>query len=470
MYLYLNGQYIGYAEDSFTPSDFELTPYLKEGENQLSVEVFQHSKASWVEDQDFFRFTGIFRPVVLYAIPTCHLFDIWAKTDFLNSKGLLSLRIKTELSDDRKYTVSYQLKDSRGLVLASDEKPAEKEICFDTVLLDDILPYSWDNPVLYPLLIEVKDEAGHTVECTSINTGYRHIEIKGKVIYLNGKRLIICGVNRHEWSPENGRAISLEEMKRDIGILKRNHINSVRTCHYPDSIPWYSLCDENGIYLVAETNLESHGSWQKAGKAESSWNVPGDNEEWTPLVLDRAISNFETFKNHPSILFWSLGNESYAGSGIIAMNEYFKKKDDTRLVHYEGVFWRPELKSCVSDVESEMYTSPDNIRKYFKEDGSKPFLLCEYMHSMGNSLGGFTSYDALIDEYESYQGGWIWDFIDQALYVENKGRKVLRYGGDFMEKATDYEFSANGIVFADRCEKPAMNEVRHVYGNRLRRC
>ena len=220
---------------------------------------------------------------------------------------------------------------------------------------------------------------------------------------------------------------------------------------------------------MAETNLESHGSWQKMGAVEPSWNVPGDDTAWKDIVLDRARSNYETFKNHPSIIFWSLGNESYAGEWIREMNAFFKERDPSRLVHYEGVFHRPELKASISDVESRMYASPDEIREYFHQDGSKPFLLCEYMHSMGNSLGGFEDYDALIDEFDGYQGGWIWDFIDQALYTKRAdGKEVLRYGGDFSEKPSDYEFSCDGILFADRTEKPGLEEVRYFYERRIR--
>ncbi len=472
LYLYLNGEYIGYAEDSFTPSEFELTSHLREKNNRLCVEVIKRSKAAYVEDQDFFRFSGLFRSVYLYAVPKCHIFDMWAKTDLENNKdGVLELSLKLLKEKNFKGTVEYVLKDKKGNILISDSTDAQDNIKFPKAILKEVEKYSFKTPVLYSLLITVKDDKGNTVEIVPYEIGFRHIEIKDKVIYLNGERLIICGVNRHEWNPEKGRAVTIEDMVTDIGIIKRNNINSVRTCHYPDNILWYYLCDTNGIYLNAETNLESHGSWQKMGAVEPSWNVPGNDEMWTELVLDRAKTNFETFKNHPSILFWSLGNESYAGSAFVKMNKYFKDMDNTRLVHYEGVFHNPALKGEISDMESHMYTTPDGIRDYLNNVHDKPFLLCEYMHCMGNSLGGFYQYDELIDENPSYQGGWIWDFIDQALYItKENGEKVLRYGGDFGEKPSDYEFSANGIVFADRTEKPAMQEVRYIYGNRLFRC
>ncbi|MBQ2833676.1 MAG: beta-galactosidase, partial [Clostridia bacterium] len=212
--------------------------------------------------------------------------------------------------------------------------------------------------------------------------------------------------------------------------------------------------------------LESHGSWQKAGGIEPSWNVPGSNEAWEGAVLDRAKSNFETFKNHVSILFWSLGNESYAGEVLVKMNRYFKETDPSRLVHYEGVFNAPQYKDRISDMESHMYTSPTNVKKYLDNDPPKPFILCEYMHDMGNSLGGLKSYYDLVDTYPMMQGGYIWDYIDQAIMVKDEvtGRDVIRYGGDFDDRPADYEFSGNGIVFADRTEKPAIQEVKYYYG------
>ena len=217
---------------------------------------------------------------------------------------------------------------------------------------------------------------------------------------------------------------------------------------------------------MAETNLESHGSWQKMGAVEPSWNVPGSIPQWREAVADRAKTNFETFKNHPSILFWSLGNESYVGDNIAAMNRYFKKKDESRLVHYEGVIYDRSYEDAVSDVESRMYAAPEEIEAYLSDNPKKPFLLCEYMHGMGNSLGGMRSYMELFDKYEMYHGGFIWDYIDQALLVKDEvtGEPVLRYGGDFGDRPSDYEFSGNGLLFADRTEKPAMQEVRYYYG------
>ena len=474
MYLWLNGSFVGYAEDSFTPSEFDLTPYLKEKGNVLAVEVHKRSSAAFLEDQDFFRFFGIFRNVTLYAKPEMHVEDLWALPE-LEEGGTGSLAVELDISMEQGCFGKTEiiLEDEEGNCLLRYEMPLaadgiDKGIHgrMPRMTLGKVVSWENKNPVLYSLLIRLYDEGDELMEVVPYSIGFRTIEIKDKVIFLNGKRLVINGVNRHEWSAEKGRCIGMEEMWKDMDCLISNHINAVRTCHYPNQMPWYDLCDRNGIYMMAEANLESHGSWQKMGVCEPSWNVPGSLPQWKEAVLDRVKSNFELFKNHVSILFWSLGNESYAGGNIEAMNRYLKEKRDGRLVHYEGVFHNRAYEDTVSDVESRMYAPPEQIREYLENDPKKPFLLCEYMHDMGNSLGGMDSYMKLLDEYEMYQGGFIWDYIDQAILVEDEvtGRKVLKYGGDFDDRPSDYEFSGNGIVFADRTEKPAMQEVRYYYG------
>ncbi len=474
MYLWLNGSFVGYAEDSFTPSEFDLTPYLKEKGNVLAVEVHKRSSAAFLEDQDFFRFFGIFRNVTLYAKPEMHVEDLWALPE-LEEGGTGRLAVELDISMEQGCSGKTEiiLEDEEGNCLLRYEMPLAADGIdkgthgrMPKKTLGKVIPWENKNPVLYSLLIRLYDEGDELVEVVLYSIGFRTIEIRDKVIFLNGKRLVINGVNRHEWSAEKGRCIGMEEMRKDMDCLISNHINAVRTCHYPNQMPWYGLCDRNGVYMMAEANLESHGSWQKMGVCEPSWNVPGSLPQWKEAVLDRVKSNFELFKNHVSILFWSLGNESYAGGNIEAMNRYLKEKRDGRLVHYEGVFHNRAYEDTVSDVESRMYAPPEQIREYLENDPKKPFLLCEYMHDMGNSLGGMDSYMKLLDEYEMYQGGFIWDYIDQAILVEDEvtGRKVLRYGGDFDDRPSDYEFSGNGIVFADRTEKPAMQEVRYYYG------
>ena len=472
MYLWLNGQFVGYAEDSFTPSEFDLTPYIKETGNVLAVQVHKMSTAAFLEDQDFFRFFGIFRNVTLKAIPDVHMDDVWFQPVLNqdNVSGSVSVSMKVSAPDAQNITADFILKDREENLLAEKSVQLKKEndhldgtICIDleTVRL-------WDNhdPYLYHAYVELKAEDGSLVEVIPYDIGFRRIEIIDKIIYLNGKRLVITGVNRHEWNPKTGRCIGLEDMRADIACMLRNNINSVRTCHYPDQIPWYYMCDNAGIYVMAETNLESHGSFQKLGAIEPSCNVPGSFPQWKEAVLDRARNNFETFKNHTSVLFWSLGNESYAGDDIEAMNVYFAEKEDGRLVHYESSYYNRAYEDTISDLETRMYAKPEDVEEYLNNNPKKPYILCEFMHDMGNSMGGLGSYMKLIDKYDMYQGGFIWDFIDQAILVKDPvtGKEVLRYGGDFDDKPSDYEFSANGIVFADRKEKPAMQEVRYYYG------
>ena len=472
MYLWLNGQFIGYAEDSFTPSEFDLTPYIKEKGNVLAVQVHKMSTAAFLEDQDFFRFFGIFRNVTLKAIPDVHLEDVWFKPVLNqdNESGSVSVSMKVSATDSQNVTAGFILKDreenilvEKSLQLNKENNHLEGTICVD---LESVKLWDNHNPYLYHAYVELKAEDGSLAEVIPYDIGFRRIEIIDKVVYLNGKRLVITGVNRHEWNARTGRCIGIEDMKTDISCMLRNNINSVRTCHYPDQIPWYYMCDNAGIYVMAETNLESHGSFQKLGAIEPSCNVPGSIPQWRDAVLERAKNNFETFKNHTSILFWSLGNESYAGDDIEAMNVYFAEKQDGRLVHYESSYYNRAYEDTISDLETRMYAKPEDVEEYLNNSPKKPYILCEFMHDMGNSMGGLGSYMKLIDKYDMYHGGFIWDFIDQAIMVKDPvtGKDVLRYGGDFDDKPADYEFSANGIVFADRKEKPAMQEVRYYYG------
>lgn len=472
MYLWLNGQFVGYAEDSFTPSEFDLTPYIKEKGNVLAVEVHKMSTAAFLEDQDFFRFFGIFRNVTLRALPEVHVEDLWIHPVLNqdNASGTIEVTVKASSRKEETVNARLVLKDRADEVVL-EEKFAleEKEGIYVGKMNAAIAEVkAWDNhdPYLYHAVVEIVNEKGELLEVIPYEVGFRRIEIIDKVMHLNGKRLVVTGVNRHEWNAKTGRCIGMEEMIADMECIQRNNINAVRTCHYPDQIPWYYLCDEAGIYVMSETNLESHGSFQKLGAIEPSCNIPGSIPQWKEAVIDRARNNYETFKNHTSILFWSLGNESYAEDDIEAMNTFFKEKNDGRLVHYESVVYNRAYEDTISDMESRMYAKPEDVEAYLNNDPKKPYILCEYMHDMGNSMGGLGSYMKLIDKYEMYQGGFIWDFIDQAIMVKDEvtGNDVLRYGGDFDDRPSDYEFSGNGIVFADRREKPAMKEVRYYYG------
>ena len=464
-YVWLNGTFIGYSEDSFTPAEFELTETLREGENKLAVEVYKRSSASWLEDQDFFRFSGIFRDVFLYSIPRVHVRDIFVKAGLTDSYQEGTLEIRAELIGDiDDVTIEASLRDGDEKEIWNGNAEGKEEVFFKASGLA-VLPWSAEEPRLYRLYLYVKNDEGQILEFIPQKVGFRRFEMKDRIMCLNGKRILFKGVNRHEFDPVRGRAITREDMLWDIRFMKQHNINAVRTSHYPNQTLWYELCDEYGIYLIDETNLESHGSWQKLGEVEPSWNVPGDRPEWKAAVLDRASSMFERDKNHPSVLIWSCGNESYAGTDIEAMSEYFHEKDDSRLVHYEGVFWNRKY-DHISDMESRMYAKPAEIEEYLENDPKKPYISCEYMHSMGNSTGGMKLYTDLEKKYPLYQGGFIWDYIDQSLYRVNElGERALTYGGDHDERATDYEFCGNGIVYADRKASPKAQEVKALYAD-----
>lgn len=463
-YVWLNGQFIGYGEDSFTPSEFELTSCMKKTGNRLAVEVYKRSSASWIEDQDFFRFSGIFRQVYLYAIPQTHVRDLFVKADLTDGYRTGSLRVELQMEgaiDGRR--LEAELKDQNGRpVCRFGPLP-----CADKMELEgeapQVHPWSGEDPYLYELTVTIRDQAGELIEIIPQPVGFRRFELIDKIMCLNGKRLVFRGINRHEFDVNRGRAITREDMLWDIRFMKQYNINAVRTCHYPNDSLWYELCDRYGIYLIDEANLESHGSWQKLGVCEPSWNVPGSLPEWKAAVVDRAVSMLERDKNHPSVLIWSCGNESYAGEDILAMSHFFKERDSSRLVHYEGVFWNRKFDE-ISDMESRMYAKPAEVEAYLNENPKKPYLLCEYMHAMGNSLGGMKKYTELADRYPMYQGGFIWDYIDQAIEaVDRDRRKILRYGGDFTDRPTDYQFCGNGIVYGNRVASPKAQEVKYLY-------
>ena len=464
-FVWLNGTFLGYGEDSFTPSEFDITDLITEGSNKLAVEVYKRSNASWIEDQDFWRFSGIFRDVYIYAVPKTHVRDLTVKADLINDYQDGKLQLAAEMTGQIEGCIKACLTDKENnIIYCSDYVASSEQI---TITTDIVQVHAWsaEIPYLYTLYLEVYDAAGVMLEAVSQKVGFRNFAMLNDIMCLNGKRIVFKGVNRHEFDIRKGRTISEEDMLWDIRFMKRNNINAVRTSHYPNQSRWYELCDEYGVYLIDEMNLESHGSWQKMAVCEPSWNVPGSLPEWKECVLDRAKSMLERDKNHPSVLIWSCGNESYAGDVLQAVSDYFHEKDNTRLVHYEGVFWNREY-DHISDMESRMYAKPADIKEYLESGSKKPYIDCEYMHAMGNSCGGMKHYTDLAKSYEKYQGGFIWDYIDQAVYRRNeKGEEIPAYGGDFDDRATDYGFCTNGIVYADRTESPKVQEVKALYSN-----
>lgn len=463
--VWLNGSFVGYSEDSFTPSEFELTPYLKAGENKLAAQVFKWTSSSWCEDQDFFRFSGIYRDVYLYTVPQVHVWDLRVRTllDDTFTHADLELVLKAEGRGKAKITLFDQEE-----TVASCEADLDGDETVCVMKVEQPKLWSAEDPYLYQILIEVSDENGEITEVIPQHTGFRRFEMKNSLMMLNGKRIVFKGVNRHEFSSLTGRQVNREDVIKDIITMKQNNINAIRTCHYPDDVMIYDLCDEYGLYLIAENNLESHGSWDtvKEGSGEYDGVVPCDKPEWLAMMLDRVNSMYQRDKNHPAILIWSCGNESFGGKDIYEMSRFYKDNDPTRLVHYEGLF-HDRRYNDTSDMESQMYPSVESIKAFLEKDRSKPFICCEYTHAMGNSCGAMHKYTDLTDTEPLYQGGFIWDYIDQSIDKKDRyGNTYQAYGGDFDDHPCDYNFSGNGIVYGQhRDPSPKMQEVKFNYQN-----
>jgi beta-galactosidase len=478
--LWLNGKYVGYSEDTFDASEFELTDFLQKGENKLAVQVFKWTAGSWCEDQDFYRFSGIFRDVYLYMAPAAHVWDVklvpTLNDDF--SKGKLEITLQTygrgsvELSlYDGAVRTPFAGGNSEGesqpllmqqqIAISGDSTAAHFSVSAPKL-------WSAEKPQLYYLKAVVKDENGTVTEVFSQNVGFRRFELVDGIMRLNGERIVFKGVNRHEFSSVNGRVPSAEEVLQDVITMKQNNINAIRTSHYPDAALLYELCDIYGLYMIAENNLESHGSFEAylKGSADESFLIPHNKMEWAPMLLDRVNSCYQANKNHPAILIWSCGNESFGGKVIYEMSELFRKLDPHRLVHYEGIFHDRSF-DLTSDMESQMYPSVESIKEFLAAHKEKPFICCEYTHAMGNSCGAMHKYTDLTDTEPRYQGGFIWDYIDQSIYKKDRyGKWFLAYGGDFDECPTDGDFSGNGICYGGkRLPSPKMQEVKFNYQN-----
>ncbi len=465
-YLWINGQKVGYSQDSRTPAEFRITPYLKSGDNILAVEVYRFSDGSYLEDQDFWRLSGIFRDVYLYSAPSVRIRDFFVKTDLDSDYQDAVLSVTVSVSNDGPVPVALPklegtLFDKSGRVIAS-LKPAAapkrigagEEITLE-MRADVKNPLKWtaETPHLYRLVLALGKEA---VGC---NVGFRKVEIKDGVLLVNGRYVYLKGVNRHEHDPDTGHTVSRESMIQDICLMKQYNINAVRTSHYPNVPMWYDLCDEYGLYVIDEANIESHALMNYSNLFDSLGNDP----MWKEAHLDRTKNMVERDKNHPCIIIWSLGNEAGDGANFEAASEWIHQRDPSRPVHYEPARERP-----LTDIVCPMYARIHQIEAYAKrKDIYRPLILCEYSHAMGNSCGNIADYWVVIEKYRALQGGFIWDWVDQGLRKKDPatGRVFWAYGGDFGDQPNDGNFCCNGLVQPDRKPNPHLYEVKKVYQN-----
>ena len=462
LFLWVNGKYVGYSEDSKVAAEFNITKYLKPGKNLIAMQIMRWCDGSYLEDQDFWRFTGIAREVYLYATPKVHLQDFTIGQDYLDGKGLLSVDAKVA---GGKADVEATLYDANGQVIAEGLKFNDSSLMFN---VPSAKPWTAETPYLYTLEVQLR-QGDKVLEVVRKKIGFRHIEIKGGQLLVNGQPILIKGADRHELDPDGGYIVSVERMIQDIKIMKQMNINAVRTCHYPDDPRWYDLCDEYGLYLTAESNLESHGMGYKE-------KTLAKNALFELAHIERQEGNMITYKNHPSIIVWSLGNEAGYGPNFEKAYDWVKAFDKTRPCQYE----RAEL-AGKTDIFCPMYMGYEDCEKYSKNEAAnykgtavgggnevKPLIQCEYAHAMGNSMGGFKEYWDLIRQYPVYQGGYIWDFVDQGMRDKSPitGKEIFTFGGDYGRyPASDYNFNCNGLIAPDRRLNPHAYEVAYYYQN-----
>jgi beta-galactosidase len=447
LFLWVNGKYVGYSEDSKVAAEFNITKFLKPGKNLIAMQIMRWCDGSYLEDQDFWRFTGIAREVYLYATPKTHFQDFTIRQDYQDGKGLLSVDVRLA---GGKGDISATLFDADGNQVAQGLNAS----------VEAAKPWTAETPYLYILELQLR-QGNKLLEVVRKKVGFRHIEITGGQLLVNGQPILIKGADRHELDPDGGYIVSVERMIQDIKIMKFLNINAVRTCHYPDDPRWYDLCDEYGIYLTAESNLESHGM----GYREKTLAIRPD---FAKAHIERQEGNMCTYKNHPSIIVWSLGNEAGYGENFEKAYEWVKAFDPTRPVQYE----RAGIEGK-TDIYCPMYADYNWCEKYAKGEVTggkvvKPLIQCEYAHAMGNSIGGFKEYWDLIRKYPVYQGGYIWDFVDQGMRDKSPvtGKEIFTFGGDYGRyPATDYNFNCNGIIAPDRRLNPHAYEVRYYYQN-----
>ncbi|QZT38406.1 DUF4981 domain-containing protein [Halosquirtibacter xylanolyticus] len=461
MYVWVNGVKVGYSEGSMTPAEFDITNVLRKGENQLAVEVYRWSDSSYIEDQDFWRLSGIFRDVLLVARPKHHLRDLFFKTqltsDYTSAEVKLDLAFKGKGSSIhyRAYLLSKGDTNKIEIGEGISRGGSKNEHLFSlNKTVDHPLLWSAEIPNLYSLVVELYDTSGALVEVVSSEVGFRNIEIRDQQLWVNGKSITIKGVNRHEHDPVHGRAVTKESMLRDIQLMKQYNINTVRTSHYPNHPYWYELCDQYGLYVIDEANVESHGY----GFGDDGM---GHDTSWEKAMVDRNISMVQRDKNHPSIIIWSLGNESGPGDNFIACRDAILAVDTSRVIHYEGM-------NEIADIESIMYPRISKIEAEAKEDNPQPFIMCEYSHAMGNSVGNLKEYWEVIERNKRLIGGCIWDWVDQGLSKEREdapGQFFFAYGGDYGDFPNRTNFCANGLITSDRKVTAKLEEVKYVYQN-----
>ena len=472
LYVWCDGAFVGYCEDGYTASEFDITRLLggapADTIHELVVACYQYSSASWLEGQDSWRFHGLFRGVCLTALPPTHVDSVRIDADFDHHSEVGRLRVKADVVDPLGgASIRAELFDHSGAPVWSTETPRSAATDLVSDAIPRVAPWSAESPTLYRLRLEVIDRDGRTCETVALNVGFRRFGIDNGIMTLNGRRIVFKGVNRHEFHPRKGRALDEADMLADIRFCKLHNINAIRTSHYPNDPRFYDLCDEYGIYVIDETNLETHGTWNVPGDvATPDTAIPGSRTQWQDACVDRLERMIVRDYSHPSVLIWSLGNESYGGEVFRAMSQRAHELDPVRPVHYEGITWDREYDD-VSDIESRMYAHPDEIEQYLASSPAKPYISCEYMHAMGNSVGGLGLYTDL-ERYPHYQGGFIWDLIDQALWhpaTPASAGEFLAYGGDFGDRPCDWEFSADGLLFADRTPSPAVREVKQLYSD-----
>lgn len=462
-FLWVNGERVGYSEDSYTPAEFDITGHVRPGENVVAVEVYRWSDGSWLEDQDMIDLSGIFRDVYVYAIPVVHVQDLFVRTglDAAHRDAVLTVTATVRDRSDGGggaggHRIEAVLYDSRGRRVGAPlagEVPGGAGDAEVTLTADVAAPALWsaESPNLYTLVVTLTDASGRTVDIQRTRTGFREVAYGPGRFTVNGRAVMFRGTNRHESDPDHGQAVPESRMVQDIRLMKQHNINAVRTSHYPNHPRWLELCDEYGLYVIDETNLESHGIRDV---------LPASLPEWTDACVDRLRSMVERDKNHPCIVVWSLGNEAGQGSNFRAMADWAHARDGSRPVHYEGM-------NEVADLHSEMYTKPADVEAYGRSGNATPFMLCEYAHAMGNSSGNLKEYWDVFESYPNLHGAFVWDWVDQAIRLPVPGdsrRSYLSYGGDWHEGyPTDANFCCNGLVAADRTPHPGLLELKKVY-------